>query len=80
MTRAARALHAAVAAALLAVVASTAAAETWPARPIKIINPFAPGGFGDVVLRPMMDRLSQVLGQPVVIESHVVAAGGFTLN
>jgi tripartite-type tricarboxylate transporter receptor subunit TctC len=65
-----------LAAALAAIAAPVGAqAETYPTRVIKVINPFAAGGFGDVVLRPMMDRLSAVLGQPVVIESHAGANG-----
>jgi tripartite-type tricarboxylate transporter receptor subunit TctC len=42
---------------------------------MRLINPFAPGGFGDVVARPLLDRLGQVLGQPIVVESHAGANG-----
>ena len=60
----------------VALLASTAAfAQAWPAKPMRLINPFAPGGFGDVVARPLLDRLGQVLGQPIVVESHAGANG-----
>lgn len=61
--------------ALLLLVASGAHAQTWPARPIKLINPFAPGGFGDVVARPLLDQLGKALGQNIIVESHAGANG-----
>ncbi len=64
---------AAFAAALL--VPAGASAQAYPSKTIRIINPFAAGGFGEVIVRPMMDRLSKVLGQPIVIESHAGANG-----
>ena len=55
--------------------AGVAQAQTWPAKPMRLINPFAPGGIGDVIARPVLDRLGQVLGQPIVVESHAGANG-----
>lgn len=56
-----------------AVVATTLAlaaqAQAWPTRAVKIIVPFAPGGFTDVVARILQTQLSAALGQPVVIEN-----------
>ena len=57
-----------------------ASAQTWPEKPIRLINPFAPGGFGDTVARPLLDRLSQTLGQPIIIESHGGANGTLASN
>ena len=45
-------------------------AQSYPARPIKIIVPFAPGGFTDVVARILQQQLSQSVGQPVVVENR----------
>lgn len=51
------------------------AQEAWPARPIKIIVPFSPGGGGDAVVRVLTDKLTERLGQPVVIENRPGASG-----
>ena len=61
-------------------VSACAQAQTWPDKPIRLINPFAPGGFGDTVARPLLDRLSQSLGQPIIIESHGGANGTLASN
>jgi tripartite-type tricarboxylate transporter receptor subunit TctC len=55
--------------------AATAHAQVWPARPIKTINPFPPGGPADVLGRILGDRLQQRLGQPIVIETRAGAGG-----
>jgi tripartite-type tricarboxylate transporter receptor subunit TctC len=43
--------------------------QPWPTRPIKLIVPFAPGGFTDVTARIIGQKLSQALGQSFVIEN-----------
>jgi tripartite-type tricarboxylate transporter receptor subunit TctC len=55
--------------------ATPGVAQDWPARPVTLVYPFAPGGFGDVLARIIAPRLSESLGQPVVIE-NVAGAGG----
>jgi tripartite-type tricarboxylate transporter receptor subunit TctC len=48
----------------------------WPAKPIKWIVPFAPGGTTDILARTISEKLSQALGQPVIIENKPGAGGG----
>ena len=45
------------------------AAEPWPAKPVTLIVPFAPGGTTDVLARALADKLSQSLGKAVIVES-----------
>ena len=54
-----------------------AAAQNWPTRPVTLVYPFAPGGLGDVLARILAPQLSELLGQPVIIE-NVGGAGGMT--
>jgi tripartite-type tricarboxylate transporter receptor subunit TctC len=53
----------------------TASAQNWPDRPIKLLVPFAAGGNIDVTGRLMAARLSEVLGQQVVVENRVGGGG-----
>jgi tripartite-type tricarboxylate transporter receptor subunit TctC len=57
--------------------ASIACAQTYPAKPITMIIPFAAGGPTDVLGRVMAQRMSEILGQQVVVE-NVGGAGGMT--
>ena len=47
----------------------------WPNQPIKLINPFPPGGTVDQISRLLQPHLQQALGQPVVIDTRVGASG-----
>jgi tripartite-type tricarboxylate transporter receptor subunit TctC len=63
-------------AALLAVCASsTALAQTWPQRPIKVVIPFPPGGPSDLVMRTAAEKILANLKQPIVIENQPGAGG-----
>ena len=54
-----------------------AAAQDWPTRPVTMVVPFAAGSASDTMARILSARLSEVLGQQVVIE-NVSGAGGMT--
>jgi tripartite-type tricarboxylate transporter receptor subunit TctC len=58
-------------------IAATAQAQTWPTRPVTMVVPFAAGSASDTLARILGARLSEVLGQQVVIE-NVGGAGGMT--
>ena len=55
--------------------AFAAQAQNWPTKPVKIILPFAAGGGGDTVMRPIAQKLSEALGQQVILE-NLPGAGG----
>ena len=52
-----------------AAASSLAQAQAWPSRPVKLVVPFSPGGFTDVVARILGQKLTESLGQPVIIEN-----------
>ncbi|SHG70539.1 Bug family tripartite tricarboxylate transporter substrate binding protein [Pollutimonas bauzanensis] len=58
------------------------AGESYPARPISLVVPFAPGGGSDPLARGIGERLTQALGQPVVVEykpgANALIAEGYT--
>jgi len=54
---------------------NTAAAQTYPSRPITLVVPFPPGGATDAIARIIQDSMSQSLGQQLVIE-NIGGAGG----
>lgn len=56
-------------------VATAASAQGWPSKPIRWVVPFPPGGSLDLVSRIMQNRISEGLGQPIVIENRGGAGG-----
>jgi len=62
-------------AALALLSTSSASAQAWPAKPIRVIVPFPPGGGLDFFARTMAPRLQENLGQQIVVENRSGAGG-----
>lgn len=56
-------------------VPSAATAQAWPTKPIRLLVGFAAGGGTDIVARALAPRMSELLGQQVVVENRAGAAG-----
>lgn len=63
-----RSFCAALAAAATLLALSPAQAQNWPSKPLRLVMPYPPGGGGDLVVRPLVDKLNQALGQTVVVD------------
>jgi len=59
----------------LAIVASVAAGQGYPAKPLRLIIPFSPGGSNDIVGRMAAAQLGERLGQPVIVDNRTGAGG-----
>ncbi len=59
----------------LAAAASAASAQVYPARPVKILVPFAAGGVADITARVLSQRMSEAMGQQVIVENRPSAGG-----
>ena len=64
-----------VSAGALPVLMSAAHAQSWPAKPIKVIVNFPPGGAADQIARIVAQPLQEALGQPVVVENRAGSGG-----
>lgn len=69
-----------LAAGALALLPALATAQAWPARPIRLVVAYPPGGVSDVVARALADKLAGPLGQPVVVENKAGASGGIGMD
>jgi tripartite-type tricarboxylate transporter receptor subunit TctC len=67
-------VHAALGAVLFAF-GTAAAAQNWPTKPVTFLNPFPAGGGTDTFARPIAARVSQTLGQQVIVENQGGAGG-----
>ncbi len=54
---------------------SAASAQSYPAKPVRLIVPFVPGGNSDIIARSIAPEMSKALGQPIVIENRGGAGG-----
>lgn len=70
-----RQLSCAALASLLALAALPAAAQTYPAKPIRLVVPFPPGGTPDILSRIIGEHVGKSLGQPVLVENRAGAGG-----
>lgn len=50
-------------------------AQSWPQKPIRVIVPYPPGGTSDILARALGPKMSEALGQPVVVENKPGATG-----
>jgi tripartite-type tricarboxylate transporter receptor subunit TctC len=59
----------------IAQTASTGSAQTYPAKPVRFVAGFPAGGPSDIVTRAVAKRMSELMGQPVVVENRAGAGG-----
>jgi tripartite-type tricarboxylate transporter receptor subunit TctC len=72
-----------VVAALSAISGEGAAAQSagaFPARPVRLIVPYAPGGATDIIARQLQPRISELWGQPVIVDNRPGASGNIALE
>src|SRR3970040_1308458 len=55
-------------------------AEKFPSRPVRMIIPYAPGGATDITARQLQPRISEIWGQPVIVDNRPGASGNIALE
>jgi tripartite-type tricarboxylate transporter receptor subunit TctC len=64
---------------MLGLVSTVAAAQSWPAKPLRLVVPLAPGSTADIVSRVVGTELAKALGQAVVVENKLGAGGSIAM-
>ncbi len=75
MTTSACTFRAACAAAAIVVAACPVVAQNYPGKPVRMIVPFSSGGTSDIIGRVLAQKLTETLGQPVIVENRAGASG-----
>ena len=57
-------------------ISATVSAQNWPQRPVRVVVPYAPGGQSDTVMRLLIPRMAEFLGQNIIVENR--SGGGGT--
>jgi len=66
--------------AVLALVAGAAHAQEYPAKPVRVVVPFPPGGILDLIARPVTDKIGANWGQPIIVEPRPGANGNIGIQ
>jgi tripartite-type tricarboxylate transporter receptor subunit TctC len=66
--------------AAIALAAAASQAQDFPARPVRVIVPFPPGGILDLITRPVAERIGANWGQPVIVEPRPGASGNIGIQ
>ncbi|MGH8702773.1 MAG: Bug family tripartite tricarboxylate transporter substrate binding protein, partial [Burkholderiales bacterium] len=70
-----RLLNRAALVAFAALIVGAASAQPFPSKPLRVINPAAPGGNSDIFFRLLSPKMTELLGQPLVIDYRPGAGG-----
>ncbi|HLF38475.1 MAG TPA: tripartite tricarboxylate transporter substrate-binding protein, partial [Burkholderiales bacterium] len=60
---------------ILAAIAASASAQSYPTRPVRLLVPFGPGGVGDITARVVAQKIGASLGQQIVVDNRPGAGG-----